>query len=58
MTKKNGGSVINNKQFLIDDIKAMMPTDTQDLLNAMTQESLYRLWLDLVNLNRTKELEQ
>lgn len=35
-----------------------MPTDTQDLLNAMTQESLYRLWLDLVNLNRTKELEQ
>jgi hypothetical protein len=50
--------VINNKQFLIDDIKAMMPTDTQDLLNTMTQESLYRLWLDLVNLNRTKELEQ
>jgi hypothetical protein len=48
--------MIDNKQFLIDDIKAMTRSNTPDFLDTLSQESLYRLWLDLVNLNHTKEL--
>jgi hypothetical protein len=47
--------MIDNKQFLIDDIKAMTRNDKQDFLSALSHESLYRLWLDLVNLNQTEE---
>jgi hypothetical protein len=47
--------MIDNRQFLIDDIKAMTPNNTQDLLSTLSQESLYRLWLELVNLNQTEE---
>jgi hypothetical protein len=47
--------MIDNKQFLIDDIKAMTANNTPDFLDTLSQESLYRLWIDLVNLNQTEE---
>ena len=40
----------DNKQFLIDDIKAMMPSHKVEFLNGVSNEGLYRLWQDLVNL--------
>lgn len=40
----------DNRQFLIDDIKAMMPSHNVEFLNGVSDEGLYRLWQDLVNL--------
>jgi hypothetical protein len=41
-----------NRQFLIEDIMAMSPwqPNRQDVLTAMSDEALYTLWKDLVNL--------
>jgi hypothetical protein len=45
--------------FMIQDIVAMgnWNTDRLDVLEAMTDEALYAIWLDLINLS-TKELTQ
>jgi hypothetical protein len=44
-----------NRQFLIEDIVAMAPwqPNRQDVLSGMSDEALYTLWKDLVNLATT-----
>jgi len=45
-----------NRRFLLDDIKAMLPQSQQEFawLILLSDEGLYHLWQDLVNLT-TKE---
>jgi hypothetical protein len=39
------------RQFLLDDISALLdPNKSHEWLNTVTDEGLYRLWQDLVNL--------
>jgi hypothetical protein len=48
-----------NRRFLLDDIKAMLPQSKQEFawLILLSDEGLYHLWRDLVNLN-TMEVTQ
>jgi hypothetical protein len=45
-----------NRRFLLDDIKAMLPQSKQEFawLILLSDDGLYNLWRDLVNLT-TKE---
>ena len=47
-----------NRRFLLDDIKAMLPTSQQDFawLTGLNDEGLYHLWRDLVNLTLAEDL--
>lgn len=47
-----------NRRFLLDDIKAMLPQSQDDFpwLMLLSEEGLYRLWQDLVNLTLTEDL--
>lgn len=49
-----------NRRFLLDDIKAMLPQSQQDFawLILLSDEGLYHLWQDLVNLTLAKDLTQ
>lgn len=48
-----------NRRFLTEDIVAMLPQskDTQWLM-LLSEDGLYRLWQDLVNLTLTEDLTQ
>ena len=46
-----------NRRFLTDDIICMLPEHADyDWLDNVTEEGLYRLWQDLVNLTLTEDL--
>ena len=48
----------DNRQFLLDDIKTMLPQSQQDFawLTLLSDDGLYHLWQDLVNLTITEGL--
>ena len=47
-----------NRRFLIDDIQAMMPSHKVEFLSGVSDEGLYRLWQDLVNLNTLEAITE
>ena len=49
---------MDNRQFLIDDIKAMMPSHKVEFLSGVSNEGLYRLWQDLVNLTTLETITE
>jgi hypothetical protein len=46
------------RKFLIDDITAMMPSHKVEFLSGVSDEGLYRLWLDLVNLTTLEAITE
>jgi len=46
------------RNFLINDIKAMMPSHKVAFLNGVSDEGLYRLWQDLVNLTTMEAIKE
>lgn len=47
----------DNRRFLLDDIIAMLPEHKEhNWLANVTDEGLYRLWQDLVNLTTLEDL--
>lgn len=45
------------RRFLIDDITALMEhSNPPEWFNTVTDEGLYKLWRDLVNLTLTEDL--
>ena len=50
-------NMTENRRFLTDDIISMLPEHADyDWLDNVTEEGLYRLWQDLVNLTLTEDL--
>ena len=48
-----------NRRFLTDDIICMLPEHADyGWLDNVTEEGLYRLWQDLVNLTLTEDLTE
>lgn len=46
-----------NRKFLLDDIISMLPANKSHLwLAEVSDEGLYRLWQDLVNLTTLEDL--
>lgn len=46
-----------NRRFLTEDIIAMLPSGREiEWLTSLSDEGLYRLWQDLVNLTLTEDL--
>ena len=50
--------MIEARKFLIDDIKAMMPSHKVEFLSGVSNEGLYRLWQDLVNLTTLEAITE
>ena len=46
------------RKFLINDIGAMMPSHNVEFLNGVSDEGLYRLWQDLVNLTTLEAITE